>query len=65
MAGPFERGEAIQRTLLVGGVALDRVDNDDRVQVVEHSRPPRGGSAARGVQFLISLAVVALLRVVF
>ena len=40
MSGQFETSQVIQRTLLIGGVAFDSVDNDDGVQVVEHSRSP-------------------------
>jgi len=65
MAGLFEHGQVIQRTLLVGGVALDRVDNDHGVQVVQHSRLPRRALAARGVQFPIPLGVLGQARVVF
>ena len=40
MSGQFETSQLGQRTLLIGGVAFDSVDNDDGVQVVEHSRSP-------------------------
>jgi hypothetical protein len=65
MAGLFERGQVMERPLLVGGVALDGADDDYGVQVVQHSRPPRRGCAARGPQFLVPLGVLVQARVVF
>jgi hypothetical protein len=58
MAGLLQRGQVIQRTLLVGRVSLDRVDDDHGVQVVQHSRSPRRGPAAGGFQFHIPLGVL-------
>jgi hypothetical protein len=34
MAGPLERSQVVERPLLVGGVALDGVDDDHGVQEV-------------------------------
>jgi hypothetical protein len=44
MAGLFERGEVVQRPLLVGRAAFDCVDDDHGVQVVQHSHPLHGGT---------------------
>jgi hypothetical protein len=65
MAGLFERGEVLRRTLLVDGVALDRVDNDHGIQVVQHSRSSRGGFLARGVQFSVPFGVLRQASLVF
>jgi hypothetical protein len=65
MAGLFERGEAVQRPLLVGWVAFDGVDDDHGVQVVRHSCPPRRAPATRGVQLAVSLGVLGQARVLF
>jgi hypothetical protein len=40
MASQFQSGQVIQRPLLVGEVALDSVDNDHGVQVINHSLFP-------------------------
>ena len=52
VAGLFQRGQVIQRTLLVGRIALDRVDDDHSVQVVQRTRgPPDERPATGGVEF--------------
>src|SRR5690242_18247157 len=53
------------RPLLVGGGALNVVDDDHGVQVGKHSRPPRRGCVARGLQFPVSFCILRLTRIVF
>jgi hypothetical protein len=65
MAGLFQRGKVVKRPLLVGWDAFDGVDHDHRVEVVQHSRPPRHRTAARGVQFPVSLGILGQARLVF
>jgi hypothetical protein len=65
VAGLLQRGEVMERPLLVGGAAFHGVDNDHGVQVVQHSRPPRRGRAARGVQFPVPVGIFVQARGVF
>ena len=65
MAGLFERGQVIQRSLLIGDVALDGVDDDDSVQIVQHSGAPRRGPEACTVQFTVSLDILGQTGFVF
>ena len=65
MAALFKRGQVIERTLLVGRIALNCVNDDHGVQIIQHSGAPRRGLTASDLQFRVSLGVVGLDRVVF
>ncbi|OWK42298.1 hypothetical protein FRUB_04376 [Fimbriiglobus ruber] len=55
----------IHGPLLVGESALNRVDDNHGVQIVQHSRSPRRSPAARSIQFPVSLGIIGQARVIF
>jgi hypothetical protein len=65
MSALFECGQMTYRSLLVGGDAFDRVDNDHGIQIVQHSLPSRRGLAARGIQFPIPFGILGHVRFFF
>ena len=65
MASLFECVQVVFRPFLIGGVALNGVDDDHGVQVVQHSRPPRRGHVTSGVLFTVPLVVLGLARLFF
>jgi hypothetical protein len=65
MASLFECVQVVFRPLLVGGVALNGVDDDHGVQVVQQSWPPRRGAMASGFLFAVPLVVLGLARLFF
>jgi hypothetical protein len=65
MAGLFESGKVIDCPLLVRRVALDGVNHDYGIQVIQHSRPSGRGSAACGIQFFVTLDILGQAGLIF
>jgi hypothetical protein len=65
MAGQLERGQVSQRSILIGRIALDGIDDYDRVQEVQHLWISRRYPKARNVQFLVPLSVFSRASFVF